>query len=538
MIEPQQIKTHVMTIVRALRKRWHVAALFAIVVMGLTFVGSLMMPRSYFSEAKVFVRFGRENLTLDPTASNGQLISIYESRESEINSLLEILRSRLVLDKVVEMLGPQYILHGHEKQIDPETGLTAENSTSDALVSSEIAKLEAVVDGIRPPAKPVIVVPSSDHQRAVLALEKELEIFAPKKSNIISVACKAQTPDRAQRIVATMIAVYMEEHVRVHRTAGSYEFFERQTDQSLEQWRRASKELENAKNLLKISSIEGKRKQLEDQMAEIENRLKQGTAELAASESKIRGIEQQIGKLPERIETQSLEGPNAAYDGMRTQLFTLEAREFELAARSTDSHPQLIAVRQQIAELRELLKEQGSSRSQPTMSINPARQALELALHTEQSQVNWLRGRAQSLSKQKIALVQDLAALNNAEVRFAQLQRQVDLSEQRHRTYAEKLEQARINRSLDEERISSLSIVQPATFVAKPLGPRKLMVLALGAFVAIVGGFGLAVILDYFFPTLVALRDLQQLGVPMLGVMPSFGASMQQAGNAPQFGRS
>lgn len=528
MIEPQQIKTHVFTVVRALRKRWHLSLAFAAVTMGLTFVGAMFMPRSYFSEAKVFVRFGRENLTLDPTASNGQLISIYESRESEINSLLEILRSRLVLDKVVAMVGPQYILHGVEKA--PSEDGNARASSAAALASQEVAKQEAVIDGIRPPATPVIVVPDRAHQQAVIVLEKELEIFAPKKSNIISVACKAQSPDRAQRIVATMIAVYMEEHVRVHRTAGSYEFFERQTEQSLEQWRTASIELENAKNSLKISSIDGKRKQLEDQIAEIEYRLKQGTAELAASEAKIVGLKAQIAALPERIETQSLSGPNAAYDGMRTQLFTLESREHELAARSTDNHPQLIAVRIQLAELRRVLAEQGTSRAQPTLSINPARQALELALHTEESQINWLKGRAEILAKQRIATHTELASLNNAEVRIAQLQRQVDLSEQRHRTYAEKLEQARINRSLDQERISSLSIVQPATYVAKPLGPRKIMVLGLGAFVAIVGGLGLALLLDFFSPTLLAARDLErQLSLPLMGVIPSFASRLSSA---------
>jgi len=39
------------------------------------------------------------------------------------------------------------------------------------------------------------------------------------------------------------------------------------------------------------------------------------------------------------------------------------------------------------------------------------------------------------------------------------------------------LEQARINDQLDKERISNITLVQPASFVAKPSGPRKIYVL-------------------------------------------------------------
>src|SRR6478752_7582811 len=67
----------------------------------LAFAGATFMPRSYYSEARLFARFGREN-QVDPTASGGQMVALYESRESEINSLIEILKSRTVLDRVVD----------------------------------------------------------------------------------------------------------------------------------------------------------------------------------------------------------------------------------------------------------------------------------------------------------------------------------------------------------------------------------------------------------------------------------------------------
>ena len=51
-------------------------------------------PEIYRSDAKLMVRIGRESVTLDPTATTGQVIAVGPSRESEINSEMEILKSR------------------------------------------------------------------------------------------------------------------------------------------------------------------------------------------------------------------------------------------------------------------------------------------------------------------------------------------------------------------------------------------------------------------------------------------------------------
>src|SRR4051812_20100956 len=67
-------------------------------------------PRTYRSEAKLFVHVGRETVALDPTATTGQVIPVSLSRETEVNSVLEMLRSRVMIEKLVDQLGPDTIL--------------------------------------------------------------------------------------------------------------------------------------------------------------------------------------------------------------------------------------------------------------------------------------------------------------------------------------------------------------------------------------------------------------------------------------------
>ena len=97
---------------------WHVyhalfrhkgkAAVFFVTVATAVALWTFLSPKEYRSEGKLFVRLGRENATLDPTATLGQdsIIAVPQSRESEINSVVEILQSRILLEKVVDALGP------------------------------------------------------------------------------------------------------------------------------------------------------------------------------------------------------------------------------------------------------------------------------------------------------------------------------------------------------------------------------------------------------------------------------------------------
>ena len=52
----------------ATRRHWKKGAAVFLGAAILALVGTLIMPRTYYSEARLFVRFGREN-QVDPTAS-------------------------------------------------------------------------------------------------------------------------------------------------------------------------------------------------------------------------------------------------------------------------------------------------------------------------------------------------------------------------------------------------------------------------------------------------------------------------------------
>jgi uncharacterized protein involved in exopolysaccharide biosynthesis len=481
---------------------WRRAAVVFAAAAFIALVGTLLMPRHYYSEARLFVRFGREN-QVDPTASGGQMVSLYESRESEINSLLEILRSRAILDRVVEELSPEFILYGRQVE------------SRKSKVESQASATGPSTFDLRPTTH------TKTHQLAIQRLGKMLSIGAPRKSNIIMVSCKANRPEVAQQIVAKLVAVYQEEHVRVHRSAGSYEFFEEQAEQSLTAWHKAAGELRELKNRLGIVTIDGRRGNLEAQVADISSKLLANQSDLKTSQAKIAALEALIAQLPATIVTQEVQGPNAAFDGMRQTLYALEAQKVDLAAKMQDAHPRLVAVRQQVDELRTILAGQPDQKTQATEALNPSRQGLEASLLAEKSSADSLLAREQSLVAAKEKLRGELTALNGHAATMDELQQRVALAEANHREYAQRLEQARINRTLDEERISSISLVQPASYSATPSGPRRMLVLALGLLASGMTAVGVIAASAWWSPLIATPQQLACLiDVPLTGVLP------------------
>lgn len=455
-----------------IRHRRKAIAFFA-GTMGLVVLALVLMPRTYVSEARLFVRLGRESVTLDPTATTGQMVPVHESREAEIASVLDVLRSRVLFETVVDDLGIDYVLNREPRDGQPDGAAAAGDAPQrggDAII----------------------------RDRAIRALEKSIDVSNGRKSSVITVTARADAPEKAQRIVQSFLDAFLALHIRVNRTEGSHQFFVEQSDLIARKLHDARRELADTKSRYGIITIEGQRKNLQDQITATETQAYAAEADLASAEATIARLQAMLAELPERIVSQQVDGhPNPPGDTARQQVFQLEVRERELLARYTERHPLVIAVREQIAEARQRLSEYEADRTQSTSQINPARQAVEMQLLQEQSRAASLAARARALRDQQVRLQRELRELNAQEAEIDGLERQVAILQTEYQAHAERLEQARIGDALHRERISNVNVVQPATFVPQPAAPKMRTIGLLGLFVATAGAIGLAFGCEY-----------------------------------------
>jgi polysaccharide biosynthesis protein PslE len=469
----------------------------------------VLMPRTYESESLLFVRVGRESVTLDPTVTTGQVIALNESRESELNSILEVLKSRALMERVVDRLEPSAIL-------SPPSKKGAETSPNKFLegLSSAVGMITQWLE----PTGPI-----SEREKAIQAIGKSVGIYAKQKSNVIAVSYLARSPQQAQQIVSAIVDEYLQEHQRIHATPGSFNFFVDQAAIFSDKVDNSQKKLTDAKNEMGLVTLDGKRQLIEGKIQKIST--EQLTAQTAASAStaRVEALEHLINGLPARITSQEVDGmPNVAGDSMRQKLYELEIQEKDLLSKYTAEHPLVIAARKKVQDAQAIMSEQDASRVYSTTAVNPSVQKLQLELFVEKAAADSLAARLKQLEEEYQIAQDELREINGNELTLNSLERNVALDTANYLTYAAKLEEARIQQSLDTEHISNLNISQPATLVEKPVSPKKAIVLLAGFLLASVGSLCVAIVAEMNNSVLRTAFEVEdQLGIPVVVTLPT-----------------
>jgi uncharacterized protein involved in exopolysaccharide biosynthesis len=181
---------------------------------------------------------------------------------------------------------------------------------------------------------------------------------------------------------------------------------------------------------------------------------------------------------------------------MRVQLYNLQLRDLELRQKLPDGHPDLQRIHQQVDAANQILRKEEQAREQFTEGPNRLYEEAQLALLRQEPLLASLQAKADALRRQTSEVRNEQKAVNETSLRVARLEREVALQEANYRKYAENFEQAQIDRALEAERISNISIVQPATYEIEPVRPRLWVNLGLAVFVAVLGSLGMVLFLE------------------------------------------
>ncbi|MBN2315343.1 MAG: polysaccharide biosynthesis tyrosine autokinase [Sedimentisphaerales bacterium] len=487
---------------------------FTVVVIGVS-VLILFSADIYRSEATLLVRLGRESVALDPTVTTGQIVPVQRSRESEILTELDILRSRRLAEKVVDLMGPDAILKGVAERTAEETSeqpsCVAQTNRNSKRRLRSILKWVGLGGGL------------SDRDKAVLDLMKNSEIDTEKKiSDTINVYFEAKDPNSAQHVLARLIDAYLEEHAAVHEASGSYEFFVQQSKMARDNLSRLEKQLQDLRKGSSMSLLNEELKITLNRIGSLESEIDREEASLGAARAGAQELAETLEGLPETVVTSVTTGvANMAADKMRERLYELQLKEQDLLSKYDEQTRQVREIRRQVAEAQAVLEKEKRVGTETTTGFNTARQQTELSLLTERASISALEMRITCL-KQKLAQAQtQLQNLNDKAAKMKSLNREIEIQEGNYLKYAKNLEQARIDQALMADRISNITIVQPATLPIKPVGPRKGLQFFFGLFLGVSGAVALAFVWEYLGRTIQVSREKQaDRRVPVLAYLP------------------
>ncbi|HEY6923922.1 MAG TPA: XrtA system polysaccharide chain length determinant [Steroidobacteraceae bacterium] len=200
----------------------------------------------------------------------------------------------------------------------------------------------------------------------------------------------------------------------------------------------------------------------------------------------------------------------------------------ELVLKYTEKHPDVIATRQALADLRQrraieverLRHGDANAAATSGASANPVYQSIQLALNQTDLDISDLRTEL-SQREQK---VRELRALLNTtpqlEAEFAQLNRDYDVNKAQYTALLSNYEKARLGERADRAGSVRFEVVQPPTVGFQPVFPARTKLLSLILLAGIAAGAGIAYGLDRLWPVVVSAEALARLtGVTVLSAV-------------------
>ena len=445
-----------------IRRKWQILITFLVVVVAVS-AGTLLMPKQYESHMKILVKNERADMmvTADRNTGTGYQGAV---SEEQINTEIELLNSDSLLRQVVEKCG--------------------------------LDKLEHPAGSVASERRPIAI------EKAVKRLQKDLGVTPVRKANVIQVDYTSKDPRQAVSVLRQVSDSYLEAHLRLHSTPGSYQFFAAQAGRYQRELNDAEARLTAFRQQDDIVMLEQQKEVMLQKASESRSALLQAEASIGEYTDKIAETRRQLAADAPRVVTQSRTGPNQySVDHLSAIIVDLQNKRTALLAKFRPDDRLVVEVDQEIADTRSALEKAAKATPiEQSTDVNPVRQSLEISLAKDESDLAGLQARHQSLVGQTEAYRRQLMALGNATSQFDDLTRTRKEAEDNYLLYARKTEEARIAESLDRQKIANVAIAETPVEPYLPSKPNVRLNLALGFLLACFLSVGLAFSLEYLQP--------------------------------------
>lgn len=457
---------------------------------------AVLQPNRYVAEMKILVKPERVDPLVTPDTSALPQMATGVTEE-EINSELELLKSRDLLEKLVLTCG---LL---QTQGRPAwSRLLTFKSSSHARTEN----------------------PQRDAQtaRAVRKLEKDLALNVVKKTNILAVSYESHDAELAARVLTTLARLYLEKHLAVHRPPGAFDFFQEQTQKYREGLADAEANLVDFRHGASVVSAQFEKEGALQKLAEFEAALKQTQAAVAETEQRIRVLEEQSESTPARIVTQVRNTDDALLlSQLRSSLLALEQKRTELLDKFEPTYRPVQEVEAQIAQSRAAIAaaEKSPLRDEAT-DRDPTYEWEKGELAKAKADLAGLQARAKATALAVEAYREQARLLGQQQVVQDDLIRTVKDKEENYQLYLRKEEEARISDALDRRRIINVAVLEAATVPSLPSNHRAMTVLV-GLTLATLTSLALAFASEHLDPTFRTPDEVSSfLSIPVLAAMP------------------
>ena len=379
-----------------------------------------------------------------------------------------------------------------------------------------------------------------EFEAVVTGLAEKVKLEGTSQDNIYEIGFTDPDPQQAKRVVDELLNSFLESALGSNRkdTAVTQKFLDEQIAEYEKRLLAAEQRLKefkqkNVGHMPDEGSSYFKNLQLvRSSLQKAEMELQEAQNRSSTLRHQLEGDEPVIGIMSD---SQSLLNPlSSPYDARITKL---QDQLDQLLLQFTDKHPDVTAIREQIAELearrdkdlKKLAAEQAVDAGSSGVTPGPAGgggesnvfQEIKLAMAEADAEVAGLSARVGAYKKQIEELERAVDTIPEIEAELKRLDRDYGLNKQQYDELLRRRESARLSQEVDQQADDvKLKVIDPPRVPILPIGPNRIQIMSVVLIAALGSGVGLAFLLSQINPRFYSSDELKEITqLPILGTV-------------------
>ncbi len=471
----QAVLVLVQEAIQGIFRRWKliVGAYLGIVLMAV--FGIFVIPPTYRASGKIL--FTTDRADISTSADRGtELVRTSQVSEGEMNSQLQILRSRELIDGVLAEMQPPK----EEDEVPPDESRLAQIMRAPVTLARNAYKRLHGLDNLKNDD------PLYWRSQGVL---NHLETLNEKPSNIVEVGFVSSDPEWAQEFINRLMRAYVEHHAQMQQISEAQDFFNQQSDLLRQKLNASEAELQKVRE--RAGSLAG-------QQAEVHERLNEFNADLSRARIARSEQEQRVAYLEQTL--------RSAKDGhvATPELLELEAKRADLIGKYKPDSERVKAMDSQIDRLRKAIA------GYDTVTSGAGGDATGTDLVSARAALAALKGREDALAKAAGQYRTQAEFLDSQSFDMARLERQVKLDEETYTSYVRSAEQSRLSNAMEQSKLLRLRIIEPAEVPMQAVAPKKGQIISFALLGGLLLSLGLGLARDHLDSSIRSSADVRR----------------------------
>ncbi|CAN5600765.1 hypothetical protein BH10ACI4_BH10ACI4_24610 [soil metagenome] len=513
MFSDETYETHSLTwgdMAGMVKKHWKlVLIVFVFGMLGTYLTLQLFFTNQYETKTKLLVKVGRENAEMPPTVLNGQILN-QGVRIADINSEVELLSSRSLVERVVDEMGPASFtfelprptsVFGYPRYVIKRVARWGKAQCQELLILANIKKR------------------LSPREKAIVGVAEGVAVEPVKESDVLLLKVRLPSADLSVQVASHLLRFYMEERAKARRISLSPNLFKPELAEQRERLKAMLEQREQVRKDWRLSSADQQRGLLLQELAKIRQDLSGNSGEIAQLQQQRSTMINKLQTVPEMLPKERVESRNPALQSIKERLTSLQIERAKLSSAYQPDSETMKRTNAEISDLQSTLERESPTVSlTSTTELNPVLREFKSGVEESSVRIDGLTRRNQELIAAAGRISSDLDRVDRGGDVYETLDREYHIAEKSFIEYSKRQEDARISEALDAKDLPNVVVMGFPETPIEPAYPRQLFILGFALPVSLLMGISLAALRESFDDRIRDERSLSTIkGIPLLG---------------------